>query len=489
MHRFRWPTGIAVLAILAAFGVLSASASSSRVATKAITPSPAWSDAQLSAPAGNNWLEYYGSLTGDRYSSLNQITTSNVSTLKEVWHIEPRHVHGRPHRRQPRDSGRAEGGSGQPDQLRLDGVEPGRGRRRALHDERSAGPGLRDRRGDRQHHLDLDAVVRRRDPEQRHRLHPRQRRPPPGVAVGEGLVFVGLPDGRLVALNQVTGAPGVGDLCRLVQEQREDLERPDLRQRHGSRRRRLGRQRRQQPVAPGLQGRERRTHLDAGARSRRPVSPATRPGRTTARAATAARSTAAARSGSPRSSTPPAHLVVVGTGNPEPWNSRGPGKNLYTDSIVGLDLYTGQLKWYFQQVHHDLWDSDLPNNGVMFDGKFKVNGKMVTRPAVAYVNKVGMTFVLDRVTGKPLIPVKEIAGSAGPCGRRQHLADAACPGDAERPVQPDRQGRNPVHDARTPSRASAPRSPRRPRLTASRTRSVARTPRTTRRSTRPCRSR
>jgi alcohol dehydrogenase (cytochrome c) len=41
-------------------------------------------------------------------------------------------------------------------------------------------------------------------------------------------------------------------------------------------------------------------------------------------------------------------LVVVGTGNPEPWNSRGPGQNLYTDSIVGLNLYTGQLKWYFQ---------------------------------------------------------------------------------------------------------------------------------------------
>ena len=150
------------------------------------------------------------------------------------------------------------------------------------------------------------------------------------------------------------------------------------------------------------------------------------------------------------------HLVVVGTGNPEPWNSRGPGTNLYTDSIVGLDLYTGQLKWYFQQVHHDMWDSDLPNNGVMFDGKFKVNGKMVTRPAVAYVNKVGMTFVLDRVTGKPLHPGQGDPGSAGQAGRRQHVADAACPGDAGRPVQPDRQGRHPVHD---PGRRHEPRHP------------------------------
>src|ERR1700730_13676032 len=86
MH-FRWPTGIAVLAIITAFGVLSSSASSSRVATKAITPSPAWKAAQLRAPTCDNWLEYYGGLTGDRYSSLNQITTSNASTLKEVWHM------------------------------------------------------------------------------------------------------------------------------------------------------------------------------------------------------------------------------------------------------------------------------------------------------------------------------------------------------------------------------------------------------------------
>src|SRR5206468_4084708 len=113
------------------------------------------------------------------------------------------------------------------------------------------------------------------------------------------------------------------------------------------------------------------------------------------------------------------HELIVGTGNPEPWNSRGPGMNLYTDSIVALDLATGKLKWYFQENHHDLWDSDLPNNGVLFTGAFKVSSKVkvhgktktvtktVQRPAVAYVNKVGMTFVMDRVTGKPLIPVKE----------------------------------------------------------------------------------
>ena len=182
------------------------------------------------------------------------------------------------------------------------------------------------------------------------------------------------------------------------------------------------------------------------------------------------------------------NTLYVGTGNPEPWNSRGPGMNLYTDSIVALDLYTGQLKWYFQNVHHDLWDSDFPNNGVMFTGKFKVNGKTVSRPAVAYVNKVGMTFVLDRETGKPLIPVDEVKVPQSTAARRQHLADAARAAHGQRAVQPDvgrrRQSRcTRTCTRRTPSRTSASRTPRRPRLTASRTSSAARTTRTTRRST------
>jgi glucose dehydrogenase len=124
-------------------------------------------------------------------------------------------------------------------------------------------------------------------------------------------------------------------------------------------------------------------------------------------------------------------MLYIGTGNPEPWNTRCPGQDLYTDSIVGLDLATGHMKWYYQTAHHDLWDSDLPNNGVLSTGtynikstvkahvKVKVKGKFVTktvtktlsksveRPAVSFVNKYGMTFVLDRVTGKPLLPIKE----------------------------------------------------------------------------------
>jgi len=109
-------------------------------------------------------------------------------------------------------------------------------------------------------------------------------------------------------------------------------------------------------------------------------------------------------------------LLIVGTGNPVPWNSRGPGKNLYTDSIVGLDYRTGQMKWYYQTVHHDLWDSDLPNNPIVFTAKIHVpihganGGKRVLQKvtAVADVAKYGWTWLLNAATGKPLDKVDQV---------------------------------------------------------------------------------
>jgi quinohemoprotein ethanol dehydrogenase len=406
MHRFRWPTGLAVLGIVAAVGILSTGASSSRVATKAITPSPAWTDTQLSAPAGNNWLEYYGSLDGSRYSSLNQITTSNVSTLKEVWHMSlgtctPDIIAGKPvipgaPNGAPNNSTNC--GSMESNPVAVDGV---------LYTANAPLSSV----------FALDAAtgtqIWRWDPSYAGEIlnngtafSPGSGGRRPGVSVGEGLVFSGLPDGRLVALDQVTG--------KLVWETSVGSYKNNAKISSA-------------PIyvngivlaadgsgdsggnSPSLQA----FRAANGARiwSWSPVPSPGQPGyKTWTNNGKGGNGSTLYGGGSfwqsPLVDTK-RHLLVVGTGNPEPWNSRGPGMNLYTDSIVGLDLYTGQLKWYFQQVHHDLWDSDLPNNGVLFDGKFKVNGKTVTRPAVAYVNKVGMTFVLDRTTGKPLIPVKE----------------------------------------------------------------------------------
>ena len=79
------------------------------------------------------------------------------------------------------------------------------------------------------------------------------------------------------------------------------------------------------------------------------------------------------------------------------------GDNLYANSLLALNASTGKLLWHFQAVHHDIWDRDLPSPPslvtVMRHGR-RVEG-------VAQTSKSGFVFVLDRRTGKPLLPVEE----------------------------------------------------------------------------------
>jgi PQQ-dependent dehydrogenase (methanol/ethanol family) len=79
------------------------------------------------------------------------------------------------------------------------------------------------------------------------------------------------------------------------------------------------------------------------------------------------------------------------------------GANLFGDSVVALECKTGKMRWYYQTLHHDLWDYDLPAAPVL--AEVKRDGKTI--PAVAQVTKQGFVFVLDRETGKPLYPVEE----------------------------------------------------------------------------------
>lgn len=79
------------------------------------------------------------------------------------------------------------------------------------------------------------------------------------------------------------------------------------------------------------------------------------------------------------------------------------GDDLFGNSVVALDAQTGKLKWYFQAVHHDIWDFDLPPAPGLID--ITVNGKKI--PALAQTGKVGYMYILDRVTGKPVFGVKE----------------------------------------------------------------------------------
>ncbi len=80
-----------------------------------------------------------------------------------------------------------------------------------------------------------------------------------------------------------------------------------------------------------------------------------------------------------------------------------PGNNVYANSIVAVDAKTGKYVWHFQTVHHDLWDTDMPSAGALFD--FVRDGTRV--PAIAQVGKSSYLYILNRATGQPLIDVKE----------------------------------------------------------------------------------
>ena len=386
----------------------AAASSRSDAARTAITPAPAFTAEQMNAPAGNNWLSNMGNLPGDRYSSLTQVTPANVSTLKEAWHIHTGTCATKD----------AACGSQEANAVVYEGtyyIQTPKSDVFALDAATGAQlwhytpvypAGFNVGTGGRQ----------------------------PGVAIGAGKIFAARRDGTIVALDQMLG----GEIWKaeLLPWQK-------------------GGRVSDAPIYVNgiiLSG-------DSGGDGGSPSN-----SMHALDATTGARLwtwTTIPRLGQPGSDTWPAEsvsgkssaygggamwespivdtknsLAIFGTGNTEPWNSRGPGKNLWTDSIVALNLYTGQLVWGYQTTHHDMWDSDLPNNGVMMDAPFKVKQtvkihvtvrvkvhgkykkvkrtktvtKIVTKklPAVAFVNKYGWTFVLNRLTGKPLLPIKEV---------------------------------------------------------------------------------
>ncbi len=80
-----------------------------------------------------------------------------------------------------------------------------------------------------------------------------------------------------------------------------------------------------------------------------------------------------------------------------------PGNNLFGESLVCVDLKTGQRKWHFQMVHHPIWDYDLSSAPILAD--ITVNGRPVK--AVAVPSKESFLYVFDRVTGVPVWPIEE----------------------------------------------------------------------------------
>jgi len=98
-----------------------------------------------------------------------------------------------------------------------------------------------------------------------------------------------------------------------------------------------------------------------------------------------------------------------------------PGNNLFGESLVCIDLKTGERRWHFQLVHHPLWDMDISSAPILAD--ITVNGHPVK--AVAQPSKQGFLYVFDRVTGKPVWPIEEKPVEAG-----------SVPGEWYSPTQP-----------------------------------------------------
>ncbi|HJP95199.1 MAG TPA: pyrroloquinoline quinone-dependent dehydrogenase [Pyrinomonadaceae bacterium] len=116
-------------------------------------------------------------------------------------------------------------------------------------------------------------------------------------------------------------------------------------------------------------------------------------------------------------------LIFLPTSCPSPdfYGGERRGDNLYSSSVVALRASTGKLVWYFQVVHHDVWDYDVPAQPVLVN--VRRSGHEI--PAVVVATKMGHIFVLNRETGKPLFPVEE-----------RRVPQGAPPGEELSPTQP-----------------------------------------------------
>jgi quinoprotein glucose dehydrogenase len=123
------------------------------------------------------------------------------------------------------------------------------------------------------------------------------------------------------------------------------------------------------------------------------------------------------------SADPERGLIFVPTSSPSPdfYGGERKGSNMYANSVVALRAATGKVVWYFQVVHHDLWDYDVPAQPVL--STVKRSGKNIA--AVLVATKMGNLFVLDRQTGKPLFPVEE-----------RPVPKSDVPGEESSPTQP-----------------------------------------------------
>ncbi|HYR90340.1 MAG TPA: PQQ-binding-like beta-propeller repeat protein [Terriglobia bacterium] len=87
----------------------------------------------------------------------------------------------------------------------------------------------------------------------------------------------------------------------------------------------------------------------------------------------------------------------------DPYGGSRPGNNLFSDSLACVDIRTGKMIWYYQLVHHDIWDYDMPPHPILVD--LNIDGRPVK--AVVQLSKQAFAYAFDRVTGRPVWPIEE----------------------------------------------------------------------------------
>jgi quinohemoprotein ethanol dehydrogenase len=333
-------------------------------------PSPAFSDGQLTALPRSSWVTNGGNVYNQRYSPLTQINRDNVGQLKALW-------------RTSMGSGAKRNNAGQAQILVYEGVlYVVNGVNDVFAMDVKTGKILWTYHGNP-------------DPKSGNPMGWSSR----GVAMGDGKIFLGQLDAKLTAIDQRTG-----ELVWSVQAERwqdgfsitsAPLYYDGM-------------------VITGFSGGE------MGIRGRVKAFDAgdghliwtfyTVPGpRELGHDTWPADSDAWQHGGAPVWQTPAIDpdlgLLYFSTGNPGPDLSGAvrAGDNLFSVSIVAVDAHTGEYRWHFQQVHHDLWDYDSPNPIVLFDAE--IDGRM--RKGLVEVSKTGWAYILDRTNGKPLIGIEE----------------------------------------------------------------------------------
>ncbi len=134
----------------------------------------------------------------------------------------------------------------------------------------------------------------------------------------------------------------------------------------------------------------------------------------------------------PISGDPDAGLVFVPTGNPSPdlYGGDRDGLDHFGSSVVALDAATGEVRWHFQTVHHDVWDYDVASQPTLF----RLAGVGDGRPGLVQPTKMGHLFLLDRRSGEPLYPVHE-----------RPVPQGGVPGERLAPTQPFPTHPPPLH--------------------------------------------